>query len=93
MMSACSVLFTLVLFSELSSRSVAVAMPATKVDDGATEQEGLASILGDDLAMTEPAAGPVAYRRSIVLDSDPRDEDGSPKIIVISVSVASFIGK
>ncbi|XP_047431745.1 pro-MCH [Mugil cephalus] len=84
MMSVHSVLFALVLFSELSSRCVTTAMPASKVDDGATEQEGLASMLGEDEPMTDPALGSAVYRRNIVLDGNARDEDGSPKIIVIS---------
>ncbi|XP_008279101.1 pro-MCH [Stegastes partitus] len=80
MISVHSVLFTLVLFSELSSNVVAVAMPA---EDGETEHEGLNSIFGDE-PMVEPAAVPLVYRRNLVLDNDVRDEDGSPKVIVIS---------
>ncbi|XP_037617230.1 pro-MCH [Sebastes umbrosus] len=80
MISVHSVLYTLVLFSELSS---ILAMPATKVEDGVAEQD-VQLFLGDE-AMTESAVVPPAYRRSFVLDTNVRDEeDGSPKIIIIS---------
>lgn len=75
MISASCFLYTLVLFSGLSSRSVTVAMPAANIED-----EGLGPLLGD-----EPAAVPPVYRRMDVQDSSPRD--GRPKIIVVSVSV------
>ncbi|XP_038595065.1 pro-MCH [Micropterus salmoides] len=83
MMSVCSVLYTLVLFSELSSHLVTVAMPATKVEDGITEQDGLGLFLGDE-PMTEPAVVPPVYRRNRVLDNNVNDEDGSPKMIIVS---------
>lgn len=77
MISSSCFLYTLVLFSGLSSRSVAGAMPAANVED-----EGLGLLLGE-----EPAAAPAVYRRTDVQDSSPRD--GRSKIIVVSVSVAS----
>lgn len=83
MMSVYSVLYTLVLFSELSSHLVTVAMPATKVEDAITEQDGLGLLLGDE-PMTDAAMVPPVYRRSRLMDNA-RDEDGIPKII-ISVS-------
>ncbi|XP_070785349.1 pro-MCH [Enoplosus armatus] len=83
MMSVYSVLYTLVLFSELSSHFVTTAMPATKVEDGLAEQEGLGLLLGDE-PMTDPAVVPPAYRQSRVLDNIVRDEDGSPRIIIVS---------
>lgn len=86
MVSVYSVLYTLVLFSELSSHLVTVAMPATKGEDGVTEQDGL--FLGDE-SMTEPAGVPLSYRRNLMLDTNAMDEDGSPKIIIVSVSVTS----
>ncbi|XP_068573299.1 pro-MCH [Cebidichthys violaceus] len=81
MISVYSVLYTLVLFSELSSHSVTVAMTVSKVEDGVPEQDGL--FLGGE-PMTVPAVVPLAYRRNLVLDTDMRDEDGSPKIIIVS---------
>lgn len=84
MISIYSVLFTLMLFSELSSHLVTVAMPAAKTDDILTEQDALTSLLGDKL-MSEPAVVPPLLRRSFLLDGV-RDENGNPKIIV-SVSV------
>lgn len=72
MMSASCFLYTLVLFSGLSSRSVTAAI---------LEDEGLGLLLGD-----EPAAAPPVYRRMDVQDSSPRD--GRSKIIVVSVSVS-----
>ncbi|XP_068995929.1 pro-MCH [Embiotoca jacksoni] len=78
MMSVYSVLFTLVLFAELSSHRVTVAMPATKVEDGIMEQEGLGLIPGDE-PLTEPDVIHQMYRRNLVLE-----EDANPKIIVIS---------
>ncbi|XP_029351550.1 pro-MCH [Echeneis naucrates] len=71
MTSVYSVLFTLVLFSELSSH-VATA--------GAIERDGLGSLLGDQ-PMTEHATVPLTYRRRLVMN-DNRDDDGNPKIIV-----------
>ncbi|XP_032361569.1 pro-MCH [Etheostoma spectabile] len=81
MISVYSVLYTLVLFSELSSHLVTVAMPAAKGDEGATEQNGL--FLGDE-SMTELAGVPLSYRRNLLLDTNARDEDGSPKILIVS---------
>ncbi|XP_028255837.1 pro-MCH [Parambassis ranga] len=83
MISIYSLLFALVLFSELNSHSATVAMPAAKAEDGVAEQEGLTSILGDE-SLTEPAVVPSVYRRNLVVDTNTRDEDRSPKIIVIS---------
>lgn len=77
MISVYSVLLSLLLFTELSSHSGTVAMPAAKAEDGAME-EGLGEILGD-----EPAVIPPVFRRSLI-----RDENGNPTI-VISVSVAT----
>ncbi|KAM9334668.1 pro-MCH [Symphorus nematophorus] len=83
MISVYSVLYTLVLFNELSSHLVTVAMPAAKIEDGATEQDAMGLILGGE-PMTEPAMVPSAYRRSPVLDDNTRDEDGNLKIIILS---------
>ncbi|XP_072233826.1 pro-MCH [Leuresthes tenuis] len=81
MISIYSILFTLVLFSELGSHLVTVAMPSTKEEDGATEQDGIDSILGD-MPMNEPAVVPQMYRRSLTLDNNVRD-DGTPKIVIL----------
>lgn len=87
MISTYSFLYTLVLFSELSSHLVTVAMPTTKVDDGVTDQDGLGLILGDE-SMTEAAVVPPVYRRSHGPGSSmTKDEDERPKIIIVSVSV------
>ncbi|KAM9846073.1 pro-MCH [Aulostomus maculatus] len=76
MFSIYSVLFTLVVFSEMSGHVVPVAVPANKLEDDILEQEDQTSMQGDE-PMTERA------RRSLVLDNV-RDEDGVPKIIVVS---------
>lgn len=92
MVSVYTVLYALLLFSELSSHLVAVAMPAYKVENGVNEQDGLGLMAGDE-PMTEPvvvpAMVPPVYRRNHVLDNNVRDEDGSPKIYILSVSVSS----
>lgn len=85
MISVYSVLFTLVLFSELSSNLVTVAIPSSKAENGITQQDGLGSLLGDE-PLTEEDMVPRMYRRSLVLDDDVRDENGNPKIFVVSVS-------
>ncbi|CAJ1054507.1 pro-MCH [Xyrichtys novacula] len=82
MISLYSVLYSLVLFSELSSISVSVAMPPAKAEDNVTEQDGLGLLLRDE-PMAERSVLSTVYRRS-VLDSNVRDEDGSPKIILVS---------
>lgn len=84
MISASSVLFTLVLFSELSSRLATVASPVTKVEDGEMEQDGLGSLLDDD-SLSEHGVVPPLYRRNLVLDNNISDEDGNPRIIFVSV--------
>lgn len=84
MISVYSVLFTLMLFSELSSHLVTVAVPATKIEDSLTEQDALGALLGDE-PMSELFVVLPLHRQSLLLDNV-RDEDGSPKIIV-SVSV------
>ncbi len=86
MISVYSFLYTFVLVSTLSSHLVTVAMPATKIDDGVTEQDGIDLLAGDE-PMSELAVVPSVYRRSLVLDNNMRDEDENPKIIVVSVSV------
>lgn len=84
-MSVFSVLFTLVLFSELSSRWVTTAMPTSKADDRVEDRLGL--LLSDE-PISEPAS--VMHRRSIELDSNIRDDNGSPQIIVLTVSDIVF---
>ncbi|CAG5927380.1 unnamed protein product [Menidia menidia] len=81
MISVYSVVVTLVLFSELGSRLVTVAMPSTKADDGAAEQDSVDSILAD-VPVSELAAVPQVYRRTLALDTNGRD-DGTPKIVVL----------
>ncbi|XP_054876326.1 pro-MCH [Poeciliopsis prolifica] len=71
-MSICSLLFALMLFSEMNSHLVTVALPS---EDGAAEQEGLDSFLAED-DVTEHALVPLTYRRSLT-------DDGTSKIIVI----------
>ncbi|GAA6221048.1 pro-MCH [Lates japonicus] len=83
MISVYSFLFTLVLFSELSSHLLTVAIPATKLEDGITEQDGLGSLLSSE-PITEPVEAPPVYRRNLVLDNSVRDEDGNPKFIIVS---------
>ncbi|XP_036977038.1 pro-MCH [Acanthopagrus latus] len=87
MVSVYTVLYVLLLFSELSSHLVTEAMPAYKVEDGVNEQDGLGLMAGDE-PMTEPAVVPAAvppvYRRNHVTDNNARDEDGSPKIYILS---------
>ncbi|XP_062299502.1 pro-MCH 1-like isoform X1 [Scomber scombrus] len=75
--------FYFMLFSELSSHLVTVAMPASKMEGGVTEQDGLGSILGDK-PMTELAVVPPMYRRSLVLDNNISDDNGNPKFIIVS---------
>ena len=89
MISVASLVFTLVLFSELNSRLVTVASPTTKVEDGVIEQDGLSSLLGDD-PMIEQVMVPPVYRGSLMLDNSIRDEEGNPKILIISVSNVSY---
>ncbi|XP_030006065.1 pro-MCH isoform X2 [Sphaeramia orbicularis] len=79
MISVYSVLFTLVLFSELNNHLVTVAMPANKIE--ATDQDGLDLSLSDE-PMTERALG--SPRRSLILDNNIRDEEGNPKVIFIA---------
>ncbi|XP_034433896.1 pro-MCH [Hippoglossus hippoglossus] len=83
MISVSSVVFTLVLFSELNSPLVTVASPTTKVEDGVIEPDGLSSFLGDE-PMIEQAMVPPVYRGSLMLDNSIRDGEGNPKIFIIS---------
>ncbi|XP_055368109.1 pro-MCH [Betta splendens] len=78
MISIYSLLLTVMLFSELSSHLVTVAMPATKTDNILTEQDAVGSILVDE-PMSELVVVP--ERQRFMLDSV-RDEDGNPKFIV-----------
>nr|BBO15486.1 melanin concentrating hormone 2 [Pseudopleuronectes yokohamae] len=83
MISVSSIVFTLVLFSELNSPLVTVASPTTKGEDGVIEQDGLSSFLGDE-PMMEQAMVPPVYRGSLLLDNSIRDEEGNPKIFIFS---------
>ncbi|XP_060886200.1 pro-MCH [Labrus mixtus] len=82
MISLYSLLYTLVLFSELSGLSATAALPAAKAEDNAAEQYGLGLLLRDE-PMAERAAVPQAYRRSVP-DNNVEDEEESPKIIFVS---------
>ncbi|KAF6722431.1 Pro-MCH [Oryzias melastigma] len=82
MMSACSVLFTLVLFSELNGRLVTVALPSSSAEDAAADRVGLDGVLDDD-SMLKPAIIRPTYRRSLTLDDNVKDEE-SPQLVIIS---------
>ncbi|XP_068162967.1 pro-MCH isoform X2 [Antennarius striatus] len=82
MISVHSVLFALVLFSEMNSH-FAAAVPATIIEDDMADKDGLGLILRDD-PMTELAVVPLMYRRNHALDNSLRDEDGSRKVITVS---------
>lgn len=84
MISACSVLFTLVLFSELNGRLVTVALPSSSAEDAAADRVGLDGVLDDD-SMLKPAIIRPTYRRSLTLDDNVKDEE-SPQLVIISVS-------
>ncbi|XP_004083313.1 pro-MCH 2-like [Oryzias latipes] len=79
MMSAFSVLVTLVLFSELNSRLI--ALPSSKAEDAA-DQDGLDSVLDDESVMKAAMIRPT-YRWSLMLDNNVKDEE-SPQLVVIS---------
>nr|XP_023831908.1 pro-MCH 1-like [Salvelinus alpinus] len=86
MISLYSVIFTLVLFSEFNTRSVVLAVPTGKLDEGRTEQESLLSILGED-TMSDNALAAPRFRREPVLDNGLGDEEDNTKIIILSVSI------
>lgn len=79
MSSVFSFLYTLVLLSRLSSHMVAVAQPASKLEDGPAD--------GDVMGLIASIAKSAAYRGSQVLDVSMRDEDRRPQIAFISVSL------
>lgn len=81
-----SVIFTLVLLSEFDTRSVVLAVPTGKLDEGRTEQESLLSILGED-TMSDNALAAPRFRREPVLDNGLGDEEDNTKIIILSVSI------
>ncbi|KAM4711841.1 pro-MCH [Anableps anableps] len=70
-----SLLFAIMVFSEMNSHLVTVGMPSATAEDGAAEQEGLDSLLTED-DMTEHAIVPLMYRRSLT-------NDGTSKVIII----------
>lgn len=74
-----SFLYTLVLLAQLSSHMVAVAQPASKLEDGPAD--------GDVLGLIASMAESAAYGGSQVLDDSERDEDRRPQITFISVSI------
>lgn len=84
MISFHSVLYALVLFSELSS-DLATAMPTANIEDSAADQEGLGLILTDEPS-AEPAAVLPGYRKGLMLDSSVRDGEEIPKIVIVPVS-------
>uniref|UniRef100_A0A3Q4AWC0 Uncharacterized protein n=1 Tax=Mola mola TaxID=94237 RepID=A0A3Q4AWC0_MOLML len=81
MLSGSSFLYTLVLFSELSSHLF--AMPATTAEDSAREWDDLGLIVGDE-PMTELDEILPLYRRNHLLDD--RNEEGRSTIMVVPVS-------
>ncbi|XP_013881299.1 pro-MCH [Austrofundulus limnaeus] len=82
MMSVFSVLFTLVLFSDLNSHLVTAALFSAEAEDVPTaDQESLDSVLGDE-TMAEPVWVPTLDRRNMMVDNI--KEDGTPKILIIS---------
>ncbi|KAM6895749.1 pro-MCH [Xenentodon cancila] len=82
MISVYSILITIVLFSEMNRHLAVEAMSSTKLEDGATEQDGLDSLLGDEL-MADPVLVRPMERRSFALDDNVRDDE-NPKFIVLS---------
>ena len=85
MISVYSVVFSLVLFSELSSHSVSSAIPAGKLDDDRTETDSMASVLDVEEGIQDPLR---VYTRTLFLDN--KLEDGNPKIILVSVSATVY---
>uniref|UniRef100_A0A4W5LZT6 Pro-melanin-concentrating hormone n=1 Tax=Hucho hucho TaxID=62062 RepID=A0A4W5LZT6_9TELE len=83
MISLYSVIFTLVLFSEFNTRSVVLAEPTGKLDEGRTEQESLRLILGED-TMSDNALAAPRFRRDPVLDNGLGLGEGNTKIIILS---------
>ncbi|CAL8242467.1 unnamed protein product [Merluccius merluccius] len=87
MTSLLSVLFTLLLFSEICGTSVAFAMPAVgNYDDGRTDDQRLNALVEDDTARNELTAsagmGRLLNQRGFTLDHRP--DDGMPRIIIVS---------
>ncbi|XP_041749217.1 pro-MCH [Coregonus clupeaformis] len=84
MISLYSVVFTLVLFSEFSTRLAVLAVPTGKLEEGRTEQESLRSILGED-TMSDNALAAPRFRREPILDNGlGLDEEGNTKIFILS---------
>ncbi|XP_029617238.1 pro-MCH 2 [Salmo trutta] len=81
MISLYSVIFTLVLSSEFNTRSVVLAVPTGKLEEGRTEQESLRSILGEDMMSDNALAAP-RFRQDLILDNGLGD--GNTKIIILS---------
>ncbi|XP_061570269.1 pro-MCH [Cololabis saira] len=82
MISICSILVTIVLFSEMNRHLAVEALSSSKLEDGATEQEGLDSLLADEL-MADPTWVRPMERRYFALDDNVRDDE-NPKFIVLS---------
>ncbi|KAJ0057029.1 hypothetical protein NL108_000862 [Boleophthalmus pectinirostris] len=82
-MSLFSVLFTLVLFSELSSQWVAIASPASNAGDSTNEQEALDLMLNDQ-TISEPALAFLMHRSSTGLGTNIRDDKGTPQVNMLS---------
>ncbi|XP_067110946.1 pro-MCH [Osmerus mordax] len=83
MISFHSAMFTLVLLCELSAHTVCQGEPTGKLEEAWMERQNLNSML-DDEAMAEPSLHVPAYRQSSIQDNRLEDEDGTPKIIVLS---------
>ncbi|XP_072310080.1 pro-MCH [Eucyclogobius newberryi] len=77
-MSVFSVLCTLVLFSELSNRWVAMALPESNVENGINEEDNLGLMLKDQ-TISEPALVFLMRRSSTGLASNIQDK-GTPQL-------------
>lgn len=91
-MSVFSVLFTLVLFSNMKSCSVTAATFSAEAEDVPTaDLESLDSVLGDDETMADRVWVPTMYRRNMMVNNV--KDDGTPKILIISVSATKQVFK
>lgn len=88
MISIHSVMFTLVLLCEFSTHAVCQGIPTGKLEEGRLDRQNL-NLMLDDEAIAEPSIHVPAYRQNSIQDNRLEDEDGTPKILILSVSGSS----
>ena len=88
MLSIYTAVFTLALLAEHKPLAASMVVGLSKLDEGRGDGDGgLSLLLGDEQPPDDLMQGIPTQRRLSLQDNRLGDEDGAPRIIILSVSV------